>query len=65
MTPTGATPFALTYGTEAIIPAEVGSPSFHVTHYNSGLNDEGIKLHLDLLQERRDEVQVTWLAYQD
>jgi hypothetical protein len=33
-TPTGATPFALTYGTEAVIPAEVGSPSFRVSHYN-------------------------------
>jgi hypothetical protein len=64
-TPTGATPFSLTYGSEAIIPAEVGSPSFRVSHYNLGLNDEGIKLNLDLLQERRDEVQVTWAAYQD
>jgi ribonuclease HI len=64
-TPTGATPFSLTYGSEAIIPAEVRSPSFRVSHYNPGLNDEGIKLNLDLLQERRDEAQVTWAAYQD
>jgi hypothetical protein len=62
-TPTGATPFSLTYGTEAVIPTEVGSPSFQVSHYNSGLNDEGIKLNLELLQERRDEAQVTWAAY--
>jgi len=46
---TGETPFSLTYGTEAVIPAEVGSPSFRVAYYNSGLNDESIKLHLDLL----------------
>lgn len=58
-TPTGATPFSLTYGSEAIIPAEVGSPSFQVSYYNPGLNDEGIKFNLDLLQERRDEAQVT------
>jgi hypothetical protein len=64
-TPTGATPFFLAYGFEAVIPAEVGSPSFRVSHYNPGLNDEGIKLNLDLLQERRDEAQVTWAAYQD
>jgi hypothetical protein len=63
-TPIGATPFSLTYGSEAVIPAEVGSPSFQVSHYNPGLNDEGIKLNLDLLQERRDEAQVTWAAYQ-
>jgi transposase InsO family protein len=62
-TPTGAAPFSLTYGSEAVIPAEVGSPSFWVLYYNPGLNDEGIKLNLDLLQERRDEAQVTWEAY--
>ncbi|XP_062147754.1 uncharacterized protein LOC133856715 [Alnus glutinosa] len=64
-TPTGATPFSLEYGSKAVIPAEVGSPSFRVSHYNPGLNDEGIKFNLDLLQERRDEAQVTWAAYQD
>jgi hypothetical protein len=64
-TPTGATPFSLAYGSEAVIPAEVGSPSFRVSHYNPRLNDEGIKLNLGLLQERRDEAQVTWAAYQD
>jgi hypothetical protein len=36
-----------------------------VSHYNPGLNKEGIKLNLDLLQERRDEAHVTWAAYQD
>jgi hypothetical protein len=64
-TPNRATPFSLTYGTEVVIPAEVGSPSFCVSNYNPGLNDEGIKLHLDLLQERRDKAQVTWATYQD
>lgn len=64
-TPTGATPFSLAYSSEAVIPAEVGSPSFRVVHYNPGLNDEGIKLNLDLLQERRDEAHVTWAAYQN
>jgi hypothetical protein len=62
-TPTGATPFSLTYGSEAVIPAEVRSPSFWVSYYNPGLNDEGIKFNLDLLQEIRDEAEVTWAAY--
>jgi hypothetical protein len=53
-TPTGETPFSLTFGTEAVITAEVGSSSFRVSHYNLGLNDEGISLHLDLLQEKRE-----------
>jgi hypothetical protein len=64
-TPTGETQFSLSYGTEAVISAEVGSPRFRMSHYNPGLNDEGIKFHLDLLQERRDEAQVTWAAYRD
>jgi hypothetical protein len=51
-TPTGETPFALTYGTEAIIPVEVRSVSYRVEHYNPRLNEEGMRLHLDLLQEK-------------
>jgi hypothetical protein len=42
-TPIEETPFSLTFRTETIIPAEVGSPSFRVSHYNLGLNDEGNK----------------------
>jgi hypothetical protein len=61
----GETPFSLTYGTETVIPAEVGSPNFRVAYYNPELNDEGIKLNLDLLQEKRDDAQVTWATYQD
>jgi hypothetical protein len=38
-TPTGATPFSLTFDSEAVILAEVGSPSFWGSHYNPGLND--------------------------
>jgi hypothetical protein len=52
-TPTKETPFSLTFGTEAVIPAKVGYPSFKVSHYNPRLNDEGISLHLDLLEEKR------------
>jgi hypothetical protein len=58
-------PFSLTYGAEAVIPVEVGSPSFRVAYYNPELNDEKAKLYLDLLQEKRDDAQVTWAAYQN
>jgi hypothetical protein len=46
-----------------VIPPEVGSPSFRVAYYNPGLNDEKAKLHVDLLQEKRDGAQVTWATY--
>ncbi|XP_059436621.1 uncharacterized protein LOC132169636 [Corylus avellana] len=63
-TPTEENPYALTFGTEAVIPAEVGSGSFCVETFKSKLNDEGLKLHLDLLQEKRDQAQITLAAYQ-
>jgi hypothetical protein len=63
-TPTRETPLAVTFGTEVVISVEVGSLSYRVEHYNSGLNDKGIWLHLDLLQERRNKAQVTMVAYQ-
>jgi hypothetical protein len=63
-TPTGETLFSLTFGTKAVIPVEVRSLSYWVEHYNPGLNSERMKLHLDLLQERRDKAQVMMVAYQ-
>ncbi|XP_059428650.1 uncharacterized protein LOC132162426 [Corylus avellana] len=63
-TPTEETPYALPYGTEAVIPAEVGSRSFRVDTFNPEFNSEGLKLHLDLLQEKQDQAQITIAAYQ-
>jgi hypothetical protein len=62
-TPTGKTPFALTFGTKAVIPVKVRSLSYRVKNYNLGLNNEGMRLHLDILQERRDKAQVAMAAY--
>lgn len=62
--PTEETPFALAFRVEAVVLVEIGSPSFRVTHYNPGLNDEGVKLCLDLIQERRDKAQMMMAAYQ-
>jgi ribonuclease HI len=64
-TPTEESPYALTFGTEAVIPAELGSGSLRVESYQREANAEGLKLHLDLLQERRDQAQITLTAYQE
>jgi hypothetical protein len=48
-TPTEETPYALSFGTEAIIPAKLGSGSYRVETFKAEANDEGLKLHLDLL----------------
>jgi hypothetical protein len=53
-TSTEETLYALAFGTEAIIPAELGSGSLRVESYKTETNNEGLKLHLDLLQEKRD-----------
>jgi len=53
----------LAEGTEAVISAEVGSPSYKVSQYDPELNDEGIRLNLDLLQERKDDAQTIGEAY--
>jgi hypothetical protein len=64
-TPTEETPYAFAFGTEAIIPVVLGSGSLRVETYKTETNDEGLKLHLDLLQEKRDRAQITMSAYQE
>jgi hypothetical protein len=49
---------------EAVIPVEVGSPSFRVAHYDPGLNEKGMNLHLDLLQEQCEDSRAACAAYQ-
>ncbi|CAL1381680.1 unnamed protein product [Linum trigynum] len=51
---TGETPFALTYGTDAVIPIEITSPTYRVTAYDEADNDEARLLDLELAQERRE-----------
>nr|GEX29007.1 reverse transcriptase domain-containing protein [Tanacetum cinerariifolium] len=50
----GDTPFSLTYGTEAVIPAEIGMPTYRTTAVDVVNNDEELRLNLDLLEERRE-----------
>ena len=64
-TPTGETPFRLTYGSKAVIQAEVELTSYRVPNYDESKNDEAIRLQLDLVDEIRvtAEQRLTW--YQD
>ena len=43
-TPTGETLFQLTYGNEAVIPAEVGLTSYRVHNHNESKNDKAMLL---------------------
>ena len=49
-TPTGETPFQLTYESEAVIPAEVELTSYKVHNHDESKNDEAIRLQLDLVE---------------
>ena len=52
-TPTRETLFRLAYGSEAVIPAEVGLTSYRVDNHDKWRNDEAMRLQLDLLNEVR------------
>ena len=43
-TPTGETPFRLTYGSEVVIPARVGLRSYRVYNHDENKNDEAMQL---------------------
>nr|GFC67685.1 reverse transcriptase domain-containing protein [Tanacetum cinerariifolium] len=50
----GDAPFSLTYGTEAVIPAEIGMPTYRTTVVDVVNNNKELRLNLDLLEERRE-----------
>ena len=50
----GETPFSLTYGSEAVIPVEIGMPSVRCALFDPLANDEALRLSLDLLEEKRE-----------
>ncbi|KAL0430430.1 UNVERIFIED_CONTAM: hypothetical protein Sradi_0669000 [Sesamum radiatum] len=57
-TPRGSTresPFSLVYGTEAIIPAELGTPSHRIMNFSEECNRDLLKENLDLIEELREK----------
>ncbi|GJU79618.1 reverse transcriptase domain-containing protein [Tanacetum coccineum] len=52
------TPFSLTYGTEAVIPAEIGMPTYRTTAVDVVHNDDELRLNLDLVEERRERAGI-------
>ncbi|KAL0456599.1 UNVERIFIED_CONTAM: Ribonuclease HI [Sesamum latifolium] len=63
--PTGESPFALVYGTEAIIPAEMGIPSHRIMHFSESHNNELLKENLDLLEELREKAFIRVQRYKN
>jgi hypothetical protein len=63
-TSTGETPFSLAYGVEAVIPVEIGVPSFRRENYEEGTNDVNLAAEKDLLDEKREYARLRMMAYQ-
>nr|KYP40281.1 Pol polyprotein [Cajanus cajan] len=55
---TQETPFRLTYGADAMIPVEVGEPSFRRTHFNELSKDTSLRVEVDLVDEVRAKAQI-------
>ncbi|GJX64274.1 reverse transcriptase domain-containing protein [Tanacetum coccineum] len=54
----GETPFSLTYGTEAVIPAEIGMPTLRTAEIDPAKNNEALEINLDLIEERREQAAI-------
>ena len=64
-TSTGETPFRLTYGSEVVIPAEVGLTSYRVDNHDERKNNEAMRLQLNLVDEVRATTEQRLARYQD
>ena len=53
---TQETPFALAFGTEAVAPVEIGLKSPRIELASVEHNEEALRLNLDLLDEKREQV---------
>ncbi|GJS29146.1 reverse transcriptase domain-containing protein [Tanacetum coccineum] len=59
----GETPFSLTYGSEAVIPAEIGMPTHRTMMIKEDKNEDELRLNMDLLQERREAATIRETKY--
>ena len=59
---TGETPFAMSYGVEAVIPLEANFPMLRTNSFTPSGNDELLGESLDLIEERREKAMIQ-LAY--
>ena len=57
------TPFSLTYGSEAVVPTELGLPTYRVTTFDEQSNEEAVRGELDLVEEKREQAYLRMAAY--
>ncbi|GKC24185.1 hypothetical protein Tco_1026335 [Tanacetum coccineum] len=56
-------PFSLTYGSEAVIPLEIGMPTHRTMMIREDKNEDEFRLNMDLLQERREAATIREAKY--
>ncbi|KAL0448849.1 UNVERIFIED_CONTAM: hypothetical protein Slati_1441300 [Sesamum latifolium] len=61
----GESPFSLVYGTEAIIPAELGIPYHRVMNFSEECNRDLLKENLDLIEELREKAFIRIQRYKN
>ncbi|XP_075499091.1 uncharacterized protein LOC142537467 [Primulina tabacum] len=64
MTATKETPYSLVYGSEAVLPVEIGQTSTRIQSYPKR-NDEARAQELDLIQEKEKEQRFEWKLIED
>ncbi|GFS40548.1 hypothetical protein Acr_00g0069240 [Actinidia rufa] len=57
--PTGETPYSMVFGTESVIPVEIGMPNFRTSNFDKESNEVELRLNLDLLEEKKREGRAT------
>nr|XP_027082689.1 uncharacterized protein LOC113705025 [Coffea arabica] len=62
---TQETPFSLTYGSEAVVPAEFITPSPRMAAYAAEVNEEERRVDLDLAEEKRDVTAAKVATYKN
>jgi ribonuclease HI len=63
--PTGETPFRMTYGSEAVVPVEIGLTTLRTSTYDNQQNEEQLRLNLDLIDEVRETAEARMKRYQE
>ena len=58
-------PFWLAYGTDAVIPAEIGLTSYRMDSYSEDTKEEELRLQLDLMDEVRTTAEQKLARYQN
>ncbi|GKC10583.1 reverse transcriptase domain-containing protein [Tanacetum coccineum] len=53
----------LTYGSDVVIPAEIGMPTHRTMMINEALNNDELRLNLDLLPERKEMAAIKEAKY--